>query len=151
MGTLKPDYFVQFPVGRKLRCAEVLCFGGTRRNAGFSENLFCPMMHKVSNRRIGDSNPWTLAATTMPLRLPSLGRHLPIIVSGSPPLCPGTQREYTSAVSMKFKPASCAASRRRNPSASARVHPKAFPPRQIRWQDASPFSATRLSTGAAEK
>src|SRR5450755_1459689 len=74
----------------------------------------------------------TLVASTMRSRLPLCASHLPMIVSDSPPACPGTQREYTSAVSTKFMPASTQASRRRNDIASSMVQPKTLPPRQRR-------------------
>src|SRR6476620_4335588 len=74
----------------------------------------------------------TLVARTTRLRLPLWRNHLPRIASDSPPACPGTQREYTSAVSTKFIPASTQASRRRNDIDSSTVQPKTLPPRQIR-------------------
>jgi len=43
-------------------------------------------------------------------RLPRAFIHVPRTSSDSPPLWPGTQREYTSAVSMKLPPASTYAS-----------------------------------------
>src|SRR5947199_249672 len=71
-----------------------------------------------------------LVATMTLLRLSPFASHLPRIISDSPPLCPGIQREYTSAVSIKFSPASSAVSSCRNESASDNVHPKTLPPRQ---------------------
>src|SRR6185436_872230 len=73
----------------------------------------------------------TFVARTTRLRLPLSRNHLPRIVSDSPPAWPGTQREYTSAVSTKFMPASTQASRRRNDIDSSTVQPKTLPPRQI--------------------
>src|ERR1700733_4191917 len=86
----------------------------------------------------------TLVARITLLRLLPVAIHLPRIVSDSPPVCPGAQAEYTSAVSMKFNPASRAASSRRNESASETVHPNTFPPRQITGTSRSDFpSLTR--------
>src|ERR1035437_3065926 len=73
----------------------------------------------------------TLVARITSLRLPDFANHLPMRVSDPPPLSPATHREYTSAVSTKFNPASTARSSRRNASASGTVHPKTLPPRQI--------------------
>src|SRR5580704_230396 len=72
----------------------------------------------------------SLVATITLLRLSPFASHLPRMVSDSPPLWPGIQREYTSAVSIKFSPASSAASSCRKESASDNVHPKTLPPRQ---------------------
>ena len=47
----------------------------------------------------------TFVATTMSSRLPRAAIQLPMIVSDSPPLLPGTQAEYESAVSRKLPPA----------------------------------------------
>jgi hypothetical protein len=49
------------------------------------------------------SEPTLVAITTRP-RAPDLFSQFPMIVSDSPPLWPGTQTEYTSAVSMRFSP-----------------------------------------------
>src|ERR1700733_11820576 len=75
------------------------------------------------------SRPSLVARITL-LRLLPFASHLPRMVSDSPPVWPGIQREYTSAVSMKFSPASSAASNCRRDSASGRVHPYTLPPRQ---------------------
>src|SRR5512140_1859514 len=74
------------------------------------------------------SRPTLLASTTL-LRRPPRFSHLPITVSDSPPLWPGTQREYTSAVSMKLKPASSHASSSENDVASSAVQPNTLPPK----------------------
>src|ERR1039457_249790 len=73
----------------------------------------------------------TLVAKITSLRLPDWASHFPSIVSDSPPVCPGAQREYTSAVSMKRRPASNAASSTRHEVGSSSVQPNTFPPRQI--------------------
>src|ERR1700722_10094403 len=86
--------------------------------AGFSPFLPSPI-----------SRPSLVARITLPRLLP-LASHLPRIVSDSPPVWPGSQREYTSAVSIKFSPASSAASNCRKESASGSVHPYTLPPRQ---------------------
>ena len=46
----------------------------------------------------------TLVAMTTESRFPRAFVHSPMIVSDSPPLCPGTHAEYESAVSMKLPP-----------------------------------------------
>ncbi len=71
----------------------------------------------------------TLVASTMSARRPLRLSHLPITVSDSPPAWPGAQREYTSAVSMKFMPASSQASSSENDVASSTVQPKTLPPK----------------------
>src|SRR6202044_981810 len=73
----------------------------------------------------------TLVARTTFLRLPLRLNQLPSTVSDSPPLWPGTQREYTSAVSTKLNPAPTKASRIANDAASPTVHPNTLPPRQM--------------------
>src|SRR6185295_10239696 len=54
---------------------------------------------------------------------------LPMMVSDSPPWLPGTQREYTSAVSMALRPESTKRSSRRKAVGSSTVQPKTLPPR----------------------
>src|SRR6185437_12968594 len=54
---------------------------------------------------------------------------LPMTLSDSPPLWPGTQSEYASAVSMKLNPAPMKASSTRKEVGSSAVHPKTLPPR----------------------
>src|SRR5277367_5998794 len=73
----------------------------------------------------------SLVARITFFRLPLSLNQLPITVSDSPPLWPGTQREYTSAVSTKLNPASTNSSRIRNDVGSSAVHPKTFPPRHM--------------------
>ena len=46
----------------------------------------------------------TLVAMITESRLPRAAVHSPMIVSDSPPACPGTHAEYESAVSMKLPP-----------------------------------------------
>src|SRR5882762_890450 len=70
----------------------------------------------------------TLVATTTLSRLPLFLSHLPMMVSDSPPLLPGAQREYVSAVSMKLKPSSTNRSSRRIEVDSSAVQPKTLPP-----------------------
>ena len=71
----------------------------------------------------------TLVASSTWLRRPERLIHLPIRVSDSPPWLPGAQREYTSAVSMKFSPASTMASSKEQAPASSTVQPKTLPPK----------------------
>src|SRR5579863_1237584 len=73
----------------------------------------------------------TLVARITFFRLPLRLNQLPTTVSDSPPLWPGTQREYTSAVSTKLNPAPTNASKIANDAASSAVQPKTFPPRQM--------------------
>ena len=54
----------------------------------------------------GPIGPITLVAMMTARRLPRAFIHLPSTSSDSPPVWPGTQREYTSAVSMKLPAAS---------------------------------------------
>src|SRR6476469_4004438 len=70
----------------------------------------------------------TLVATTTLSRLPLCLNHLQMIVSLSPPWCPGTQVEYVSAVSIRFSPAATKASRILNDVASSAVQPNTLPP-----------------------
>src|SRR5579872_399303 len=72
----------------------------------------------------------TLVATITLLRFPVRFSQLPMMVSDSPPLCPGTQREYISAVSMKLNPAATNASSIRNDVFSSAVQPNTLVPRQ---------------------
>src|SRR6185369_15387873 len=74
------------------------------------------------------SRPTLVAITTLSRRPPCLS-HLPITVSDSPPVWPGAQREKTSAVSMKLKPASSHASSSENDVASSAVQPNTLPPK----------------------
>src|SRR5208283_4914362 len=69
----------------------------------------------------------TLVATTTCWRLPLRFSQLPRMLSDSPPLLPGAHLEYTSAVSMKLKPAATKASSSRNEVGSSTVHPITFP------------------------
>ena len=66
----------------------------------------------------------------MPLPLRAASQR-PITVSDSPPWCPGTQREYTSAVSMRLKPASTKASSSAKEVGSSAVQPKTLPPKAM--------------------
>src|ERR1017187_3822544 len=86
----------------------------------------------------------TLVARITSLRLPDWASHFPSIVSDSPPVCPGAQREYTSAVSMKRRPESNAASSTRNEAGSSSVQPKTFPPRQIAGTSGPAFPSLRV-------
>src|SRR3984957_11876310 len=79
----------------------------------------------------GASSMPTLVARITFLRLPLRLNQLPSTVSDSPPLWPGTQREYTSAVSTKLNPASTNASRMAKDVGSSAVQPKTLPPRQM--------------------
>ena len=73
----------------------------------------------------------TLVAMMTLSRPPRAFSQLPMMVSDSPPLLPGCQREYTSAVSMKLKPAATNASSSSNEIASSAVQPKTLPPKVI--------------------
>src|SRR6202140_5097836 len=70
----------------------------------------------------------TLVAIKTFFRLPVFFIQLPRMVSDSPPLFPGFQVEYMSAVSMKLKPAATKASSTINEAGSSMVQPKTFPP-----------------------
>src|SRR5689334_3715470 len=70
----------------------------------------------------------TLVATINLSRLLRAFIHLPMIVSDSPPLLPGAQREYTSAVSMQLKPLSANESSIAKDCCSSSVQPNTFPP-----------------------
>src|ERR1700686_3141524 len=71
----------------------------------------------------------TLVAITTSFRFALRFNQLPMTVSDSPPRCPGTHTEYTSAVSMKLSPALTNASSTVKDAASAAVQPKTLPPR----------------------
>src|SRR5580692_11548062 len=79
----------------------------------------------------GASSMPTLVARITFFRLALRLNQLPSTVSDSPPLWPGTQREYTSAVSTKLNPASTKASRMAKDVGSSAVQPKTLPPRQM--------------------
>jgi hypothetical protein len=70
----------------------------------------------------------TLVAIMTRLRAPDFFSQSPMIVSDSPPVCPGTQTEYTSAVSIRLSPDATKASRILNEAASSIVQPNTFPP-----------------------
>ena len=71
----------------------------------------------------------TLVAMTTLSRLPLFFSHLPMMVSDSPPLLPGTHLEYMSAVSMKLRPSSTNRSSSLKEVVSSTVQPKTFPPK----------------------
>src|ERR1700736_2860392 len=71
----------------------------------------------------------TLVAITTSFRFAPRFNQFPIIVSDSPPRCPGTHREYASAVSMKLSPALIDASSTEKDAVSSAVHPNTLPPR----------------------
>src|SRR5579862_834293 len=70
----------------------------------------------------------TLVAITTSSRPPLFSSQFPMMVSDSPPLCPGIHFEYTSAVSIRFSPEATNASRILNDVGSSAVHPKTLPP-----------------------
>src|SRR3712207_578686 len=72
-----------------------------------------------------------------------------MMASDSPPLFPGTQVEYTSAVSMKFSPASTAASSSLNDVASSTVQPNTLVPRQSGGTIRSERPSRRLFMGVS--
>src|SRR5947209_6162516 len=71
----------------------------------------------------------TLVAMTTLFLLPVRFSQLPIIVSDSPPLFPGTHLEYISAVSTRLKPDEANPSRILKDVFSSMVHPKTLPPK----------------------
>src|SRR5260370_39728757 len=77
----------------------------------------------------GTMGAMTLVAKTTSWRLPRPLVPVPSTVSDSPPAWPGTQREYTSAVSMKLPPASTYASSTASDAFWSVVHPNVLPPR----------------------
>src|SRR4029077_295789 len=74
------------------------------------------------------SIPTLVAIRSFP-RLPVRLSQLPRMVSDSPPLFPGTQVEYISAVSIKLNPDATNASSSWNDVDSSTVHPNTFPPK----------------------
>src|SRR5438270_8320303 len=95
----------------------------------FSDASTCRMIHALLSPLpcSGISAPTLVAITTLS-RLPLCLNQLPIIVSLSPPWCPGTHVEYVSAVSIKFSPAPTKASSILNDVASSAVQPNTLPP-----------------------
>src|SRR5690606_6560307 len=76
-------------------------------------------------------SPPTLVARIILSRFPDFLNQFPIIVSDSPPLFPGTQVEYLSAVSIKYHSLSTNASKISNDCFSSIVHLKTFAPKHI--------------------
>ena len=90
------------------------------------------------------SEPILVAMTTSSCR-PRCAIQRPMIVSDSPPVCPGTQREYESAVSIRLKPASTKASSSRNDVGSSTVQPKTLPPNASGATSKPVFPSLRFS------
>ncbi len=91
----------------------------------------------------------TLVAITSWPRVPRSVSQRPMIVSDSPPWLPGTQPEYTLAVSMKFPPSSTNRSSTANDASRSAVQPNTLPPRQIgETSRPDPPSARRRTQGS---
>ena len=94
------------------------------------------------------SEPILVAMTTSSCR-PRFAIQRPMMVSDSPPACPGTQREYESAVSMRLKPASTNVSSNRNDVGSSTVQPNTLPPNASGATSKPVFPSLRFSIGGS--
>src|ERR1700712_5551928 len=74
-------------------------------------------------------SPPSFVAMSTSSRRPRFFSHCPMMVSDSPPLLPGFQLEYTSAVSIRLKPPPVNASSTSKEVGASIVQPNTLPPR----------------------